>query len=434
MNSYRRLLLLTGLVSLMLTGCLSGGGNSISGDGSSLRVANLVAGVPTVDVTLDDKAVLTAAPFETVTNYTQVNAGNHRIRASIDGGASFPVDIASFFAPTDNFTFIAFGPPANIGGLVLNDKFTDPGNGNLAFQVVNLAPLAGAIDVYLTAQGADLSAATPTASSVGYGASTTYANIPLMNYEVRITPAGAKTVLFDSGARDFGGSSAQQAVVYSRGSSKLLSLALLKGDNNGASVIIDNAQSALKIVNASSIASPLNVAVDGVQIAAGIAPVSVSDYLVVPAGNHTVTVEAAGTPGATLLAINPTLAPGKDASIVLTGSMGALSATITADVNLPSSNAAAKVRFVNASQNPAAFDVYANANKLASNLQTGNASAYVTVDAPATGASYEFDFDIAGTTTPALALPGISLSAGHVYTVYVIGPAGALQGVVSQDL
>ena len=53
--------------------------------------------------------------------------------------------------------------------------------------------------------------------------------------------------------------------------------------------------------------------------------------------------------------------------------------------------------------------------------------------AVADGTSYQFDFDPAGTTTPVLTLPAVSLIAGGVYTIYVVGPATALRGVVVQD-
>ena len=61
-------------------------------------------------------------------------------------------------------------------------------------------------------------------------------------------------------------------------------------------------------------------------------------------------------------------------------------------------------------------------------------SIYVNETADSTiGTAYEFDFNVAGTTTPVLKLPGVVIIAGHTYTVYVVGPSNAPQGVVSQD-
>ena len=62
------------------------------------------------------------------------------------------------------------------------------------------------------------------------------------------------------------------------------------------------------------------------------------------------------------------------------------------------------------------------------------ASGYVSLTAAAlTGTSYEFDFNTAGTTTPLLKIPGVVLLPGHKYTVYLAGPTGTLQGIVTQD-
>ena len=42
-------------------------------------------------------------------------------------------------------------------------------------------------------------------------------------------------------------------------------------------------------------------------------------------------------------------------------------------------------------------------------------------------------FNVSGTTQPSLKLSNVPLVAGTVYTVYVSGPANALQGIVTQD-
>jgi len=56
----------------------------------------------------------------------------------------------------------------------------------------------------------------------------------------------------------------------------------------------------------------------------------------------------------------------------------------------------------------------------------------VTADA-SLGTSFEFDFNVAGTTTPVLKLPNVTIIAGHTYSIYVIGLSTGLQGVVVKD-
>jgi hypothetical protein len=88
---------------------------------------------------------------------------------------------------------------------------------------------------------------------------------------------------------------------------------------------------------------------------------------------------------------------------------------------------------VNAVDGGPSLDVYVNFSKRIAGLATRSASAYTSFDAASAGTTYEFDFNPAGTTAVALKLPGVTLSTGRIYTIYIVGPAAAPQGVVTQD-
>ena len=49
------------------------------------------------------------------------------------------------------------------------------------------------------------------------------------------------------------------------------------------------------------------------------------------------------------------------------------------------------------------------------------------------GTAFEFDFNIAGTTSVALKLPAVTIIAGHTYSIYVVGLPATPQGVVAKD-
>lgn len=57
-------------------------------------------------------------------------------------------------------------------------------------RVVHLSPTAGALDVFVTAVGADLSTATPTLSNVSYQTASTALLVNAGTYQVRAVPAG----------------------------------------------------------------------------------------------------------------------------------------------------------------------------------------------------------------------------------------------------
>ena len=70
------------------------------------------------------------------------------------------------------------------------DDNTLPASGQAKLRVVHLSPTAGAVDVFVTAVGADLSAATPTLSNVAYQSASTYLTVVAGTYQVRVVPAG----------------------------------------------------------------------------------------------------------------------------------------------------------------------------------------------------------------------------------------------------
>lgn len=57
-------------------------------------------------------------------------------------------------------------------------------------RVVHLSPTAGAVDVFVTAPGADLAAATPTLTNVTVRSASAYLAVNAGTYQVRVVPAG----------------------------------------------------------------------------------------------------------------------------------------------------------------------------------------------------------------------------------------------------
>jgi hypothetical protein len=231
----------------------------------------------------------------------------------------------------------------------------------------------------------------------------------------------------------FGDKTIVQAVAFGKGSNKLVNVAVLNLDQDGTGQVIENLLAEFKLTNASSVGSPLNVFVDGALTLANVPFAGVSNYEKVIAGSRTISIQSAATPGANLLTLTPNLAPATDTSIVVSGPAGALQGLVLTDNNLPSATGRARVRFVNASSDLASADVYVNFVKQFSAVTSNSASPYAELVADATGTAYEVDFNVAGTTTPALMLPNVLFAAGKTYTVYVVGQGAARQGVVVGD-
>jgi hypothetical protein len=432
MNSRRVLTILLCLFSWALVSCTS---KSDDGD-AKIRVVNFIPDAAAISLRLDNDAPLVSAlPFEGMTQYMSVGRGSREFKVSANGGTTFAIDTTLTIA-ANNYSYIVYGPVAAAQSVLIQESgFTTPNSGTFNFRVVNVAAGIGAVDVYLTAAGADINSTSPNVSNIGTGALSGLIPVNTGSYELRVTAAGTKDVIYDTGVQAFTtNQGAYQAVIYTKGSSRLPNVAILNLDSTGTGQINDNLLAEFKVLNASSVGSPLNALVDGNIILSNIPFGGISNYVTTTAGPHNFAVQATATPGANLLTLVATLASGTDTSLAFSGPAGALVPLVLNDNNLPPPSGRARVRFVNVSPGLGPLDVYVNFSKQLSGLASNSSSSYIEVTADATiGTLYEFDFNNAGATSVALKLPSVSIIAFHTYSIYVVGAPATPQGVVAKD-
>jgi len=430
MNSRLVVAFLSCLLALTLAACSHSGG----GGSTNMRIVNAIPDAPAISVSVGGTTAVSNLAFQALTNYIGVSSGSQEIKVSANGGASNAID-QTLALSSSNYTYIVFNPVASATSLLVVDSgLTAPGSGAFAFRVINVASGIGLVDVYLTPPGADLNSTSPTVAAATFGGVSALTNPNAGTLELRVTAAGTKQVIYDTAAQNFTAGNFYEAVVFSVGSGTLVNVAMLNIDSTGTGQTNQNLLANFKALNASQVPSPLNVLVDGNLTLSNVPFGAVSNYVTIAAGSHTFGAQATATPGADLSDVVANLAPATDTSIVYNGASGALTATVLSDNNLPPPLGRARVRFVNSSPNQGPLDVYINFSKQVSGLATNTASTYTEVSADATlGTAFEFDFNVAGTTTPVLKLANTTLIAGHTYSIYVIGVAPALQGLVVKD-
>jgi hypothetical protein len=433
MNSRRVLIILLCLLSLPLVSCTSK--NNGGGD-AHIRVVNVIPDAAAISLQLDkDPPLVNALAFQGLTQYLSAGSGSREFKVSANGGTTFAID-TTLSLGANNYSYVVYGPVASAQGLlILETGLTVPNSGTFNFRVINVAAGIGAVDVYLTAAGADLNSTSPNIANVGTGGISSLVPVNTGSYELRVTAAGTKDVIYDTGVQAFTTSQGTyEAVIYTKGSASLPNVAVLNVDSTGTGQVNDNLLAEFKVLNASSVASPLNILVDGNIVLSNIPFAGISDYVTASAGSHTFAVQATATPGANLLTLVTTLASATDTSLAFSGTAGALIPLVLNDNNLPPPAGRARVRFVNVSPGLGPLDVYVNFSKQLSGLASNSGSSYIEVTADATiGTLYEFDFNIAGTTSVALKLPSVSIIAGHTYTIYVVGAPTTPQAVVAKD-
>ncbi len=421
------------LIALSVVGC-SKSGNSNGGD-SQIRVVNAFFEAPAMNVVAAGTTLAAALPFQGLTQYAGVSNGTQTFTVTVVGASTPLVNQSLGLNGGANYTYVIYGPLTAPGTILAADNFSDPGSGFFTLRVMNTAAGIGPIDVYLTPQGADLTVAAPTVGNVAYGAFTPFTSVNIgLPFEIRITPSGTKTVIFDSVPKAFLEHQGYTILAYSKGSGTLVNAAILPSDSAGTGTIVDNLVAQYKVINASLVGSPLNVFIDNNLQLSNIPYTGVSSYQQTSAGAHAITIQSQATPGATLLTLNPNLSSATDTSIALVGPAGAMAGLVLLDDNQPPATGSAGVRFVNTSASVASTDVFVNFSKTISGLAINTASGYVNLTAAAlTGTPYEFDFNVSGTTTSLLKLPSVTLLPSHKYTVYLAGPTSTLQGIVTQD-
>jgi hypothetical protein len=433
MNFRRIRTILLCLISVVLASCGSKGGGG--GGDANIRVVNVIPDAATISVQLDtDTPLVTGLPFQGMTGYLSTKSGQREFKVSANNGTSFAID-TTLNISSAHYTYLVYNPVSQAAAsLIFEDNLATPNTGTFNFRVINVAAGIGPVDVYLTPPGTDLASTSPNIANAPIGSASAFVGVNAGTYELRITAAGTKDVIFDTGVQTFANQASYQAVIFTKGSARLVNVALLTLDGSGTGQFLDNLLAEFKVLNASSVSSPLNVLVDGNIVLSNIPFAGISNYVTTPAGSHNFNVQATATPGANLLTLVATLASATDTSIAISGPAGALVALVLTDNNLPPAAGRARVRFANVSPGLGALDVYVNFSKQISGLANNSGSSYIEVTADATiGTAYEFDFNLAGTTTPVLKMPSVAIIAGHTYTIYVVGPSTAPQGVVSKD-
>jgi hypothetical protein len=314
---------------------------------------------------------------------------------------------------------------------VLSDDTTTPAGGKFKVRALGMAPGAPLLDLYLTSSVADIAVTSATLANIGYGAVAGFSSeIDAGQLRARLTVAGTKDVVFDSGTQAYDEKNAYTFVVFTSGSGQLVSVARLLPNDDGSSLVIANTFTRIKALVAVADAVLSNFVLDNVTQLGNIPYGGISSYLTAAAGTHVARFDASAAPGAGYTQAVPTFKGGTDYTVIAAGTFGNARTLTLEDYNLPPSNGKARVRFVNATPDTAAVDVLVNFQQKVSALALDKASAYLEFDEAST---YNITFNPAGSSAPLLTLSSVELKAGNTYTVHLAGTGTNAKGVVVRD-
>ncbi len=177
----------------------------------------------------------------------------------------------------------------------------------------------------------------------------------------------------------------------------------------------------VRVVHASPDAPAVDVYADDAKVLTNVAFKGSSDYLSVPSGPHNFKVFATGANPASdapVIDADATLGVGKDYTVVAIGKLAEIKPLVLVDNNAAPAAGKAHVRVVHASPDGPAVDIAVKGGAvLVPNLAFGKDAGPLPVDA----GTYDLEVRAAGTTTVALPVSGVTLTAGKIYTIFAVG-------------
>ncbi len=427
-------LLLPFMLAFAMGGCKIDSINYFPPKPAQVRVMNLLPGIPAVDVVVGSTPLWTGVAFQSVTGYLNIENTVQQASVFIAGTTTLLAQGSFPLGGEQPYTLTLSGTPSQPAMILLQEVVNPPTNGTVLISAYSAAANVPSIDLYAGPVGQDITNANPTYFSLNFNGTTFAVSFAPGVYEIKATISGSnpKVLVYDSGPITITGNTSLFFVPYAVGSSTLVNAMMLQ--SKGPTNLQNNLLARVKTVQAAPGNGPVDLLQSGVPVIANVAYGGVGGYNNVPArAAQVMSFANTGTTTPTLAAVTTTLAPATDQTIFITGLPGAQQAVVLNDLNLPAPNGTVKVRVVNASPNTGPITVTAAPSATNTPLATGlpwpTASGYNFMAAGV----YSFRVTDTATGTTLLTIPDTLLTAPQTTTIYVIGPAGTLTGVLTRD-
>jgi Domain of unknown function (DUF4397) len=169
----------------------------------AVRIANMVADRPAVDVYVDGVLAFPAVASGTVTDRQSYGAGVRPVRVTAAGNAATVLMTGSIDVnPGESRTLVVAGTGASVDARFSLDN-TRRISVQAQVEVVQAAPAAGNVDLYLLASGETVATTSPDLANMPPLSVTTILPAVTVPYNVEVTPAGDKTVVAGPQAVEF---------------------------------------------------------------------------------------------------------------------------------------------------------------------------------------------------------------------------------------
>jgi len=171
-----------------------------------LRAVHLSPDAPAVDIAVGGAVALSGVEYRQASGFLDVDSGATDISVLVPAlNNDSALDARPILEDRVKYTVIAANTVANglpLTPIIVADDVNLPASGNADITVVHGSTAAQAaapngVDVYVTAPGGALS--NPVLEGISFQAVSDELSVPAGDYQVRITPTGTNTVVYNSG-------------------------------------------------------------------------------------------------------------------------------------------------------------------------------------------------------------------------------------------
>lgn len=411
---------------------------------ANVRVVHAASDAPMVNITANDSILnnLEGVDYQVASSRFEVETGMYDIGVTgILPGENAEVLQADVTLEADmNYDIFAVGNVSDdtLSLLTVTSMETSVDAGNAQVQIVHAASMAPTVDIYVTAPDTDITTEQPLVTAE-FTDATDLIQVPAGDYQIRITPAGETTVVYDSGTVNLADGADLLIAATNNVGTGDSPVTLLAADGDGSFKIWDaEAGAAIRVVHGISDAPAVDVIANNeVVLVDGIQFPRTTDYVSVAAGDYLIDVVADSDNS--VVAIDDaelTLEVGMSYTAIANNVLSAPELDVLVD--MPRSVATeAKVRIVHASPSAGNVDIYVTADGEIDAVDPAFADiAYETGDLVETGyvslaeGDYVVTVTPTGTKTVAIETGVLTLENGEIYTAIALD--GAMEGDLPQ--
>lgn len=163
---------------------------------AGVRVVHAAPETTELDVFVEGE-LRTVLDYGEVSERFTVGAGERDVELRLAGETAALIELRQDLDSGGRYTILAAGREGEIQPILLQDDPTPADTGETRIRFVHAAPTAGALDIYISEPGTELTEQTPDFTGVTFGDASAYIDVESRTYRVRATVAGTLDLVID---------------------------------------------------------------------------------------------------------------------------------------------------------------------------------------------------------------------------------------------